>query len=71
MFFLLTQIFLPMSVQIVKIKENTYSVNKHQVNTDQNGIIQNLNDLSFNEELAIKDFIKKEKLGIKIQQSFY
>ena len=60
-----------MSVQIVKIKENTYSVNKHQVNTDHNGIIQNLNDLNFNEELAIKDFIKKEKLGLKIQQSYY
>lgn len=60
-----------MSVQIIKINENTYSVNKHQVKTNQNGEIINLNDLGFNEEIAIKDFLKKEKMGLKIQQSHY
>jgi hypothetical protein len=56
------------SVHIIKEKPNHYSVNGQKVKLIKDKIV-NLHMLDFTEEQALRDFIQKEKHGIKIQSS--
>jgi methionine aminopeptidase len=59
-----------MATKIQKVKKNNYLVNGRTVKI-KNNTIHGINQLSFDEEMAVRDFIQKEKLGLKIQSSIY